>query len=481
MTAFTVSLLGVSAATFTAHGLNHPASSAAVLNVFQCVAAVIAGVAFLVRWRITGEAPVALCGIALVVGWLPQIPLMMVDASGFDDELVGHMRVPARVCVTLVWLWFLLRAVRAPEVDSGLRPLRSVAIVSTATAIVAVSLDSARLSGVIPTVDPTTAGAVDCALAALTLVVAWTFWHLAASIPSSFSSRFAVGLSVLALSYGTSAFARQGWTHLWVLSGVLALAALVVLAVIAMTTLKSVLEFNNTRLLGLRLRADSAEKTLRDDRERMHELRATLAGVRNASATLHQNGQIEAAHRRRLEEMLVAELARLERLLSTDDGTPPGPLALDDVIEPLVLCQRELGATVHWEPSGACVVGGADRVAEVLNVLLTNARLHAPGAAVEVSVREDDELVRVVVRDHGPGLEPGMADDAFRRGTCGPGSNGSGLGLYIARRIAVGQGGDLELVESTRGSGAAFVLTLTAVPGNDGGSDDDTRSLEETG
>lgn len=179
--------------------------------------------------------------------------------------------------------------------------------------------------------------------------------------------------------------------------------------------------------------------------------------------------------------MLVAELARLERLLSTDDGTPPGPLALDDVIEPLVLCQRELGATVHWEPSGACVVGGADRVAEVLNVLLTNARLHAPGAAVEVSVREDDEIVRVVVRDHGPGLEPGMAVDAFRRGACGPGSKGSGLGLYIARRIAVGQGGDLELVESTRGSGAAFVLTLTAVPGNDGGSDDDTRSLEETG
>jgi signal transduction histidine kinase len=47
----------------------------------------------------------------------------------------------------------------------------------------------------------------------------------------------------------------------------------------------------------------------------------------------------------------------------------------------------------------------------------------------------------------------------FERFTPGPGSQGLGLGLYLARRIAAAHGGELD-VESRPGKGATFALRL---------------------
>ena len=77
--------------------------------------------------------------------------------------------------------------------------------------------------------------------------------------------------------------------------------------------------------------------------------------------------------------------------------------------------------------------------------------------------------VQVAVADEGAGLaleDQARVFDKFERlGRSGDG--GSGLGLYISRRLARAMGGELS-VDSTKGKGARFVLEL---PGGAGGAD----------
>jgi signal transduction histidine kinase len=73
---------------------------------------------------------------------------------------------------------------------------------------------------------------------------------------------------------------------------------------------------------------------------------------------------------------------------------------------------------------------------------------------------------RIVIADEGPGLSPEDAARVFdkfeRLGRSGDG--GTGLGLYISRRLARAMKGELS-VESEAGSGARFVLELPADAG----------------
>ena len=65
----------------------------------------------------------------------------------------------------------------------------------------------------------------------------------------------------------------------------------------------------------------------------------------------------------------------------------------------------------------------------------------------------------ITVQDTGPGIAPDLLPRLFTRFTSGGGNKGLGLGLYLARGIAVAHGGTLT-VDSTPGKGASFRLEL---------------------
>ena len=71
-------------------------------------------------------------------------------------------------------------------------------------------------------------------------------------------------------------------------------------------------------------------------------------------------------------------------------------------------------------------------------------------------------LLRLDVRDSGPGLEPGEEKavfESFHRGSAAGGKPGTGLGLNIVRTIARRMGGDV-LVRSCPGQGCTFTLEV---------------------
>ncbi len=106
--------------------------------------------------------------------------------------------------------------------------------------------------------------------------------------------------------------------------------------------------------------------------------------------------------------------------------------------------------------------GDFHRVLQILVNLLTNAvRYTPPGGMVWLRTEQDGDSAVVVVADQGKGIaldDHARVFDKFERvDPSEPG--GSGLGLYISRRLARAMGGDITL-DSAPGQGARFVLTL---------------------
>jgi signal transduction histidine kinase len=94
--------------------------------------------------------------------------------------------------------------------------------------------------------------------------------------------------------------------------------------------------------------------------------------------------------------------------------------------------------------------------------LISNAIRYSPeGGMVWIRTEEEGDLAAIVVADQGKGIAPEDQERIFEKfervDPSEPG--GTGLGLYIARRLARAMGGDLA-VDSAPGQGARFTFTL---------------------
>ncbi len=218
---------------------------------------------------------------------------------------------------------------------------------------------------------------------------------------------------------------------------------------------------NLGHVVELGARVAVAEAALRRDEERLHELRATVVGIALASRLLRdEDASLPPAAKGRLEMMYDAEIARLERLLSDQPQEAARALELDELILPLVVSLRSRGQRVHWEGAGCRVVARADDVTEIVHVLLENSARHAPGCEVTVETVTAADWVSVRVSDDGDGVPGSLVPSLFDWGSRSPRSPGRGIGLHIARRLALEMGGTLSLDQTPQTPGAAFTLTL---------------------
>lgn len=111
-------------------------------------------------------------------------------------------------------------------------------------------------------------------------------------------------------------------------------------------------------------------------------------------------------------------------------------------------------------------IGEFRRVLQILVNLIGNAIRYAPeGSRVRVLAETRDTAARILVMDEGAGIPAIDRERVFekfeRLGR--DDAAGSGLGLYISRRLARAMGGDIVIGDAPEG-GACFTLTLPAAP-----------------
>ncbi|MFN9376589.1 MAG: sensor histidine kinase [Novosphingobium sp.] len=168
---------------------------------------------------------------------------------------------------------------------------------------------------------------------------------------------------------------------------------------------------------------------------------------------------------------LVEDLADLEVVESEDFNTAPDRIDLADVARRaagiLAVRAQERGIMIDAPKAGEHLPAVAEfrRVLQILLNIVGNAIRYAPDNS-QVWIRFEDAggRARLIVADQGPGLSAEQQAKVFekfeRLGRSGE-DGGSGLGLYISRRLARAMGGDLT-VESAPGQGARFILDVPA-------------------
>ena len=166
-------------------------------------------------------------------------------------------------------------------------------------------------------------------------------------------------------------------------------------------------------------------------------------------------------------QSLIEALVKTSRLESGVLALHPAPGELAPMAERAAAqyapkaAARGLSLTVG--PAAGSAVFDPKWTEEALCNLLDNAVKYTPaGGAVTVSVQAYELFAAVRVRDTGPGIpeeEQAKIFGRFYRAPAAYQAEGVGIGLYLARQIAAGQGGYLK-VESAPGAGSTFSLYL---------------------
>jgi len=167
---------------------------------------------------------------------------------------------------------------------------------------------------------------------------------------------------------------------------------------------------------------------------------------------------------------LVDDLADLEAVEDEDFSTAADAIDLADAARRASSMlggkaqEKRISFKVPGEGASQPAIAEFRRVMQVLLNLVGNAIRYAPAdSRIEISLGKSGNYAYITVADEGPGLSPEQQKLVFekfeRLGRSGDG--GSGLGLYISRKIARAMGGDVS-IESVPGEGARFTLSVPA-------------------
>jgi len=209
-----------------------------------------------------------------------------------------------------------------------------------------------------------------------------------------------------------------------------------------------------------------------------HQFKTPLAAILTAAGSLRETGPLIASQQDMVETIesqasglgrLTTRLLRMARL-DRDEVQPKLQVTdLAAVVRHLADPYQSLASGHHL------VVNIADQTVEVLSdpdmlglaiaQLLDNAfRYSPPDSTITITAEAVDDFAVVRVANEGPEIVPEdryRIFDRFYRGKAGHHASGTGLGLYVAKKIVLAHGGTLKLdTEHVYGQGTTFYLKL---------------------
>ncbi len=204
-----------------------------------------------------------------------------------------------------------------------------------------------------------------------------------------------------------------------------------------------------------------------------HEFRTPLTVISGVVEWLLSEGIADPAVSEQL-QVVARESTRLTRLIRevwmnahVDDPTWQGRetrISLLDMIR-AEFNQRQLTAPdrhmIYHGPEHVEIVANQEVVNAIVAVLISNAvRFSPPNSAVDIAIREQEEMVRLRVADRGPGVAEDVLGDLFvrvpdprRRSAVG----GIGIGLWLSQQFLKKMGGRIDY-EPRDGGGAVFTV-----------------------
>ena len=205
-----------------------------------------------------------------------------------------------------------------------------------------------------------------------------------------------------------------------------------------------------------------------------HELKSPLARMRIALEMISEKKDAEPETQILLKnieweitesEKLIEQLLILSKI-EMNVPAAQEPVSLEKVVARVLEQAKSLAeiSGIRLKAAGSATVpGDFYQLEKALSNILENAiKFSLRGQEVEMEIQQMDREVLLQCKDEGTGIEAGervKIFDPFFRGSAGKGKEGTGLGLYIARRIIEMHGGSIS-AESRRPAGTVIVVRL---------------------
>jgi len=233
---------------------------------------------------------------------------------------------------------------------------------------------------------------------------------------------------------------------------------------------------------AMRERLDGRAQLEQTVRALTHELKSPMAAIAGAAELLHD--ELPAADRqgfaREISDQVARQQALVERMLELSklehraSLEQAQPIDLGDCVEAAIAHAqsraRQRGISLRWvRRDAAPVLGEAELLQLAIANLVENALDFAPrGRSIEFELQQAAQKVRLVVRDHGPGVEDFALERLGERffSTPRPAEagklprKGSGLGLAIVREVVALHGGTLRFANAAPGLSIEIELPL---------------------
>ena len=208
-----------------------------------------------------------------------------------------------------------------------------------------------------------------------------------------------------------------------------------------------------------------------------HELRTPLGFIKGYSTTLlREDTEWDEASRREFltiidEETdhlteLIGNILESARLESETLEMSFQPLRLDVLIRDVITRVRSRYAKLEIVFNGECekiIQGDSTLLAQIFENLFSNAVKYAPNAKLTLTINDiDSTLIQVTFADDGAGISKEHLPfifDRFYRVPNSPGQAGTGLGLFICKRIIEAHRGKI-WAESESKKGTCFIIQL---------------------
>lgn len=141
---------------------------------------------------------------------------------------------------------------------------------------------------------------------------------------------------------------------------------------------------------------------------------------------------------------------------------------VDEIADQLMLNAESEPSLIVKVPAELVLHADPDHLTRIITNLLRNAKAaleqHETGqpGLIEVSVRDEEQDIRIEIADNGPGIPARIRQSLFKAFSGSGHAGGSGLGLAIAQELMRGMGGTIRLVEpdASKPSGTTFELRL---------------------
>jgi two-component system sensor histidine kinase KdpD len=243
-------------------------------------------------------------------------------------------------------------------------------------------------------------------------------------------------------------------------------------------------ERQNLQLAYEALEAQNQESRLQEDfiSTITHELRTPLGFIKGYTTTLlrpdtdwnqetqHEFLRIIDQEADRLQDLIenLLDSARLQSgAMKMDFQAVRIDTLVKSVADRVNQHHPDLSVLVETEKQGMLIRGDPKRLGQVFENLLNNSVKYAPRSEVLIRIQKEGENVMVQVQDHGPGIPQRylthIFDRFFRNPELEPYVHGSGLGLFICKKIVQAHQGQI-FATSTVGEGTTFHIQLPSQP-----------------